>query len=233
VRIEADERLRPKPPGRVDRVDLTGDIQSPDLREGPREARIVFYEGLIEVEDVPLTAPLPTSPGLPCEPERAIPEPADHDWSEIRVRLRCRRALTKFRIASSKALFLDSPSLSAVASNSRSSSASTIGPMRWPCVRSRGLPRDLRGIGCSPPGYYPARHISDIRNSVQPLICLADSRFHNLGRVRAQSTAIGSVRSTSFRAAITTSYRCSMSCADLLWNARSLSLILGRCPLRC
>ena len=112
VRIEADERLRPKPPGRIDRVDLIGDILSPDLREGPREARVVFYEGLIEVENVHLTTPLPTSSGLTNIAKRAIQERAYHDWSEIRVRPRCRRALTKFRIASSKALFLDSPSLS-------------------------------------------------------------------------------------------------------------------------
>src|SRR5262249_7005209 len=77
-----------------------------------------FYEGLIEVEDVHLTTLSRPLPGCPTSPERAIPEPADRYWSEIRVRLRCCRALMKFRIASSKALFLDSLSLAAVASNS-------------------------------------------------------------------------------------------------------------------
>jgi hypothetical protein len=50
------------------------------------------------------------------------------------------------RIASSKALLRDNPSSLALASNSRSNSASTMGPIRWLFSRSRGLPRSLNAI---------------------------------------------------------------------------------------
>src|SRR5271166_4236861 len=51
MRVDGDQRLRPKAPARVDFVDLVADILGADLGERAREARVIRNECAIQIKD--------------------------------------------------------------------------------------------------------------------------------------------------------------------------------------
>jgi len=50
MRINRDQRLRPKAPARVNRVDLLSDIRRPDLGKRAGKARVVRNERAIQIK---------------------------------------------------------------------------------------------------------------------------------------------------------------------------------------
>jgi len=52
MRIDRDQRRRPKPPARVDSVNLVSDILGANLRERASEARVVRNECAIQIKDI-------------------------------------------------------------------------------------------------------------------------------------------------------------------------------------
>ena len=52
MRIDGDQRLRPKAPAGVDFVDLVSDILGADLGEGASKARVVRNECAIQIKNI-------------------------------------------------------------------------------------------------------------------------------------------------------------------------------------
>ena len=52
MRIDGDQRLRPKAPAHIDRIDLISDIRVADLGERAGKARVVRNERTIQIEDI-------------------------------------------------------------------------------------------------------------------------------------------------------------------------------------
>ena len=52
MRIDGDQRFRPKAPARIDRIDLISDILGADLGERASEARVVRNECAIQIKDI-------------------------------------------------------------------------------------------------------------------------------------------------------------------------------------
>ena len=52
MRINRDQRLRPKAPARVNRINLVSDVLGADLRERTSKARVVRNERAIQIKDI-------------------------------------------------------------------------------------------------------------------------------------------------------------------------------------
>ena len=52
MRIDRDQRLRPKAPARLDCVDLVSDILGADLSERANEARVIRNECAIQIKEI-------------------------------------------------------------------------------------------------------------------------------------------------------------------------------------
>jgi hypothetical protein len=57
VRVDRDQRLRPKAPPRVNRVDLLADILGANLRERAGKARVIRNERAIQIKHIHVIAP--------------------------------------------------------------------------------------------------------------------------------------------------------------------------------